>query len=310
MHEQYSAIFASFQAAARDQPATGQSSSSISDRLAATLLRAFGNTKPSPEELVLAQGMVQVVIRCSFYLESMQGLGGRDELVHGLALVLHRLFFGPIKNVNVLPATGAPTEVVPAPPLVDHARDLRPRGARTRQKLLDAGAKVLPAHGYVAARVDDIVQVAGVSHGSFYRYFENKDDFFRVLAEDASHRMLTMLDALSDASASRDTLREWTSNYFTAYEGNGGVISVWQEMQEATGQLATFSQRVAQAVIARLARVLDGRGFGDSSAESLTFLAVTERLPYSVFTLHFEERDAAIDAMVTIVRRGLLGIAE
>jgi AcrR family transcriptional regulator len=310
MHEQYSAIFASFQAAARDQPATGQSSVSIADRIAESLLRAFGNTKPSAEDLVLASGMVQVIIRCSFYLESMQGLGGRADLVHGLALVLHRVFYGAVKGVNVLPATGAPTTAVPAPPVVDHARDLRPRGARTRQKLLDAGAKVLPAHGYVAARVDDIVQVAGVSHGSFYRYFENKDDFFRVLAEDASHRMLTMLDELATAATSRDALRDWTVDYFTSYESNGGVISVWQEMQEATGPLATFSQQVAQAVIARLARVLDGRGFGDSSVESLTFLAITERLPYSVFTLHFGERDAAIDAMVTIVRRGLLGIAD
>ena len=75
---------------------------------------------------------------------------------------------------------------MPPPPHVEHARDLRPRGEKTRATLLDAGAKVLPAHGYHAARVDDIVEVAGVSHGSFYRYFENKDDFFRVLAEDAS----------------------------------------------------------------------------------------------------------------------------
>ena len=63
---------------------------------------------------------------------------------------------------------------------------LRPAGEQTRQRLLDAGAAVLPDRGYHDARVDDIVEAAGVSHGSFYRYFENKDDFFRVLAEQAS----------------------------------------------------------------------------------------------------------------------------
>ena len=72
---------------------------------------------------------------------------------------------------------------------------LRPRGQKTRQLLLDAGAVVLPARGYHDARVDDIVEAAGVSHGSFYRYFDNKDDFFRVLAEEASTRMVELLDA-------------------------------------------------------------------------------------------------------------------
>ncbi|MEZ5179826.1 MAG: TetR/AcrR family transcriptional regulator [Acidimicrobiales bacterium] len=33
--------------------------------------------------------------------------------------------------------------------------------------------------GYHDARVDDIVEAAGVSHGTFYRYFDSKDAFFR-----------------------------------------------------------------------------------------------------------------------------------
>ena len=86
---------------------------------------------------------------------------------------------------------------------------LRPRGQQTRQLLLDAGAAVLPARGYHDARVDDIVEAAGVSHGSFYRYFENKDDFFRVLAEEASTRMVELLDAFPHRRARADELRAW-----------------------------------------------------------------------------------------------------
>jgi AcrR family transcriptional regulator len=175
--------------------------------------------------------------------------------------------------------------------------------------LLDAGAKVLPAHGYLAARVDDIVEVAGVSHGSFYRYFENKDDFFRVLAESASLRMIDLLDAFPSTGASGE-LRTWVEEWFHTYESNGGVISVWQEMQESDPTLAAFSRQVAAAVIARLAHVLETRGFGDTNVDSLAFLAVTERLPYSVFTLRFSERDEAIDAMVTIIRHGFLGLRD
>jgi len=308
LHQTYSAIFASFQAAARDQPATGQSSVSISDRLAAAVLRAFGDDAPVHESIVLATGVVGVMTRCAFYWESMGDLGDRREIVHGLAQIVHRLFAGPIDGVNVMRGPATKTAVPPAPH-VEHIRDLRPRGEKTRQRLLDAGAKVLPAHGYLAARVDDIVEVAGVSHGSFYRYFENKDDFFRVLAESASLRMIELLDAFPSTGTAAD-LRAWTEEWFATYASNGGVISVWQEMLASDPALATFSRQVAAAVIARLARALETRGFGNTNVDSLAFLAVTERLPYSVFTLRFSERDEAIDAMVTIIRHGLLGLTD
>jgi AcrR family transcriptional regulator len=307
MHQQYAAIFASFQAAARDQPTTGQASASISDQTATALLRAFGQPTDH-QSVVVATGVVGVLIRCAFYLETIGAEIDRREIVRSLAQFVHRLFCGPIKNVNTKAAARTATHVPPAPK-VEHRRDLRPRGEKTRQRLLDAGAKVLPAHGYLATRVDDVVATAGVSHGSFYRYFENKDDFFRVLAEDASLRMIELLDAFpvgDDAEA----MRAWTALWFATYEGNGGVISVWQEMQESDPALARFSRDVAAAVLARLGRVLDGRGFGSTGVDSLAFLAVTERLPYSVFTLRFTDRSEAIDAMVTIIRRGLLGLAD
>ncbi len=309
MHQQYAAIFSSFQAAARDQPATGQSSVSVSDKTAEAMLRAFDQRTDRPS-VMIATGVVGVLIRCAFYFEAA-GLfdeTDRRELVGSLARIVHRLFAGPITGVNVI-ASSPTTTVVPDAPKIEHRRDLRPRGEKTRKRLLDAGAKVLPAHGYAAARVDDIVAAAGVSHGSFYRYFENKDDFFRVLAEDASLHMIELLDAFPE-DPSTAALTEWCGAWFATYESNGGVISVWQEMQESDPALATFSREVASAVIARLARVLDGRGFGTTSVDSLAFLAVTERLPYSVLTLHFSNRDEAIDAMVAIIRRGFLGFAD
>jgi AcrR family transcriptional regulator len=307
MHERYSAVFASFQAASRDQPTTGRSSVSVSEQTATALLRAFGLDPTKRENLVLGEGVVAVVIRCSFYWENMHTVASRRAFVRAVALFVHRLFAGPIEHVNVdRDAKVAKVDVPPAP-RVEHLRDTRPRGEKTRRKLLDAGAKVLPSHGYQAARVDDIAEVAGVSHGSFYRYFQNKDDFFRVLAEESSLRMIDMLERFP-LPDDRDALRAWTEEWFTTYEGNGGVISVWQEMQAADPALAEFSLEVAAAVIGRLGRILEPRGFGDPSIDALAFLALTERIPYGVFTLRFSERDEAVDAMVTMIRKGFLGL--
>jgi AcrR family transcriptional regulator len=307
-HETYSAVFASFQAASRDHPTTGRSSVSVSEQLATALLGAFGVDAGERDNLLLGEGVVAVVIRCSFYWENMQAGASRADFVRGVALFVHRLLAGPVKGVNVDRSVKAAKVEVPPAPRVEHAHDARPRGEKTRRKLLDAGAKVLPSHGYQAARVDDIAEVAGVSHGSFYRYFQNKDDFFRVLAEEASLHMIELLDRFP-VEAGRDGMRAWTEDWFATYEGNGGVISVWQEMQAAEPTLAEFSLEVAFAVIGRLGRILESRGFGDPSVDTLAFLALVERMPYGVFTLRFSERDEAVDAMVTMIRRGFLGLS-
>jgi AcrR family transcriptional regulator len=183
---------------------------------------------------------------------------------------------------------------------------MRRRGERTRQRLLDAGAAVLPRRGYRDTRVDDIVAGAAVSHGTFYRYFENKDDFFRVLAETASGRMLDLLERLR-IDATPEDLRTWLRTWFDSYEVDGGVVSSWQEMQ-SNGELAEFSKRVAASVHARLGRVLERRDFGDPATDAVVLLALIERVPYSVYTLRFRSADEAIESMVTILRRGFLGV--
>ena len=171
----------------------------------------------------------------------------------------------------------------------------------------DAGAVVLPARGYHETRVDDIVATAGVSHGSFYRYFSSKDDFFHVLAEGASTRMIELIDAYPGA-AEPVALRSWLEEWFDAYESNGGVISTWQEMQTSDPRLRAFSRQIAATVLDRLTTILAPRGFGDPLVDALTLLAVIERLPYSVYTLHHAARDEAVDAMAVIIRRGLMGL--
>ena len=165
---------------------------------------------------------------------------------------------------------------------------------------------MLPARGYHDARVDDIVEAAGVSHGTFYRYFSNKDDFFRTLAEAASARMIELIDRL-DLDADPAELRAWMQDYFTAYSADGGVISTWQEMQ-TNEDLAAFSQQVAASVFTRLVRMLERRDFGDPVVDAVILLALIERGPYSVYTLGFTTQADAIESMITVIRRGLLAL--
>jgi TetR/AcrR family transcriptional repressor of nem operon len=45
------------------------------------------------------------------------------------------------------------------------------------EALLDKGMPLLWSKGYNATSVNDIVQVAGIPKGSFYFYFDSKEDF-------------------------------------------------------------------------------------------------------------------------------------
>jgi AcrR family transcriptional regulator len=315
LYDEYAPVFSAFQTAARSAGTLTKGSRTVSDRLGDALIDAFGPRRRSKRRDRLANAIVAVLIRCNFYRYSQPGALDRTRFNEGLALIVHRLLAGPVEGVNVdvvkvEPRRRRRKRPAGAPEPLGADRDdraLRPRGEKTRQRLLDAGASVLPSRGYHDARVDDLVEAAGVSHGSFYRYFENKDDFFRVLAEQASGRMIELLDAFPDPEDAA-ALRSWLAEWFEAYRGNGGVISTWQEMQTADPALQEFSLAVATSVLDRLVAILDARGFGDAEADALPLLAVIERLPYSVYTLGFATEQEAIEAMAAVIRRGFMGI--
>jgi AcrR family transcriptional regulator len=63
------------------------------------------------------------------------------------------------------------------------------RGEATRQRLMDAAEELFGRSGFHATSVTDITRQAGVAQGTFYLYFESKDEVFRVLVRDLSHRL-------------------------------------------------------------------------------------------------------------------------
>lgn len=64
-------------------------------------------------------------------------------------------------------------------------RSRTPKGARTRQALLQAARQVFGDHGYSGASVSQISRQCGLSQGTFYQYFRNKDQIFREVVDAA-----------------------------------------------------------------------------------------------------------------------------
>ena len=90
--------------------------------------------------------------------------------------------------------TGRPPRKQPARPSLGGGapaqdRELRAQGRETVRKLLEAGMVEFEVRGFHGVRVDDVVRRAGISHGTFYLYFSNKEDLFKALLKDALHDM-------------------------------------------------------------------------------------------------------------------------
>ena len=60
------------------------------------------------------------------------------------------------------------------------------RGRRTVRKLLEAAAQEFGQRGFHEAAITGITQRAGVALGTFYTYFESKEELFRALVRDMS----------------------------------------------------------------------------------------------------------------------------
>ena len=61
------------------------------------------------------------------------------------------------------------------------------RGNKTREKLLDAAEKEFGEKGFHDAAISGITQRAGVALGTFYVYFDSKEEVFRDLVSHMGH---------------------------------------------------------------------------------------------------------------------------
>jgi AcrR family transcriptional regulator len=102
-------------------------------------------------------------------------------------------------------------------------RELRAQGRATVKRLLDAGMIEFEERGFHGVRVD------GISHGTFYLYFANKEDLFKALLRDALHDMEVIagdFPVVTRDEAGITVLRRWVRQFFDVYADHATVIRI------------------------------------------------------------------------------------
>ena len=121
--------------------------------------------------------------------------------------------------------------------MTDIAAPRSAKGVRTRARLLEAAREVFERLGFLDARVSDVVEAAGLSHGSFYHYFDSKEQVFREVAETLEAELTAPADGEGgDDQAGDPTDSEYgrilAANrvYLERYRANARIMGVIEEV--------------------------------------------------------------------------------
>lgn len=103
------------------------------------------------------------------------------------------------------------------------SRNLRRRGKETVGRLLTAGLQVVEERGHDETRIDDVVDLAGCSHGTFYLYFRDRDDLLRSLIRLAARELEDLTDELT-GEPTPQRLAAWTAEVVREFDEHAEVL--------------------------------------------------------------------------------------
>ncbi len=133
-----------------------------------------------------------------------------------------------------------------------------PRGRQTRERIIAAARSVFEVRGFLEARVSDITEAAGVSHGSFYNYFNTKEEIFREVAL-ALQRELVEASRPEEA-ASRppagpfERVERATRRYLLAYRENAPMMAIIEQVATFNEEMRAIRRDIRQAFVVRAER--------------------------------------------------------
>lgn len=184
-------------------------------------------------------------------------------------------------------------------------------GERTRERLMGSAIEVLAERGYHAARVDDIVTSADVSHGTFYLYFSNKDAMVFALAEKCAEELgglVAQLGEVSPAVAGRREVRAWLADFVALYRTYGVVIRSWVE-QSANRELTRLGVESLASVSDVLIDRLRETHPNDAELRVSALIAVMERFTYLAVNRDLGDEDTVLDTAATVIHRSFFAEA-
>lgn len=185
-----------------------------------------------------------------------------------------------------------------------------PKGRRTRARLLDAARVVFERDGFLEARVADIATEAGVSHGTFYTYFDSKTAVFRTVVGEVMQKVWhTRLstDGASDLSPYARIERA-NRQFVRVYRDNVAMMALHEQAMTYDDEMRDLRLMVRRRSVERVWRSIE-----DLQAEGMVAADLDARVAASglvsmvsnfvYFWLAMSEADYEEDVVVATLTR-------
>ena len=144
------------------------------------------------------------------------------------------------------------------------------KGVQTRARLVEAAKQIFEENGFLEARISDIAERAGLSHGSFYHYFDSKEQVFREVTEMVHERIAAPMNEFVLAPGSKATpqerLREAIRAHFEAYREEARIMGVIEQVSrydDYVHDVLAERHRHYNALVTESIRQLQKRGMAD-----------------------------------------------
>jgi AcrR family transcriptional regulator len=143
----------------------------------------------------------------------------------------------------VLKATRSRRRPEPAP--ARPAEDLSVRAKRTRAALVEGARRVFERDGFLEARVTDIAENAKVAHGTFYRYFNSKEEIFREVVVQVHAELWHPFDQISENPF--QMIEEIVRYYLEVYRRNARLLVEWERAAAVNSEFQRVQRDLRQA---------------------------------------------------------------
>jgi len=142
----------------------------------------------------------------------------------------------------------------------DAAPDREPprtaRGARTRARLVEAARTVFERDGFLDARLVDITTEAGTAAGSFYTYFDSKEEIFQAVLKEVEDEMLHPHVRELNEGDPIAAIEASNRAYLESYERNAKLMQLLEQVATIDDEFREMRKRRSDAFMRRNARAI------------------------------------------------------
>jgi AcrR family transcriptional regulator len=188
-------------------------------------------------------------------------------------------------------------------------RQTSERGRKTMERLRAAARQAFDELGWQGTRVQDIAERAGVSHGTFYTYYDNRNAVLVDLVTDTMAAFIELASQPWEGSDARSALEKVIGGFLDTYQADAGVMRTWLQASREDPEFGALYLDLRQRFVDRITEQLDA--VVDAAARrgrvpppevvASVLAAMVEHVAYCRFVLgEAHDGEAVMDGLVLV----------